>query len=608
MISLQGGIMEDIFYSKSQSIKQLFGSPDSLFQVPLYQRPYSWESEEVEQLWEDLYDAYENQEKNPNYFLGSIITIPKDNGYQDIVDGQQRLTTLMILFCVIRDFYPKINAHINVHEDSEVIQIKRIKSFICDADDRTRLKLLTHSTYRNDFEECILKEGVTNVAQRENSKPSIKNKFLEVSDIFKQKLQELQENGEEEVGNFLNYIGNYVKIIKIICKNQSFAVKLFQVLNNRGKDLKVSDLIKSTLISKLPDNKHEQFIADWNKVNNIIDNCERETDIDKMFTLYGYYNLASNPEKNTHEELEEFSKNKDSNEVISDFKSFCSLYKEHISNSNNKIINSLWNLKWKNHWRAILITALKSNFQNYKELSFELRRFYYLNWIAGKNVNTIKQTSFNIIKFIKQKKSYSFIKEELNKKLEADDIFQLALSNLKSNPVKPKPWMKPVLMMIEYNQTDGEEKGFISLDKKVHLEHILPVQYKKISDWDHIEESIADNYLNTIGNLTLLGGKKNIEASNLSFENKLKIYKGKGKQKGVTPFLITQKIPQDINEGVITKWNKEAIEKRWNWFLREIKNLLQIDVSSIFIDEKNKIEDIKRKTLIPLREKNYKKA
>ena len=73
--------MEDIFEPKSLNIKNLFGSPDSLFQVPLYQRPYSWESEEVEQLWEDLYEAYTNQEKNQNYFLGSIITIPKDNGY-----------------------------------------------------------------------------------------------------------------------------------------------------------------------------------------------------------------------------------------------------------------------------------------------------------------------------------------------------------------------------------------------------------------------------------------------------------------------------------------------------------------------------------------------
>ena len=590
--------MEDVFKPDSLSIKNLFGSPDSLFEVPMYQRPYSWESEEVEQLWNDLYEAYTEQEKNQNYFLGSIITIPKDRGYQDIVDGQQRLTTLMILFCVIRDLYPNINQNIDIKKNSKVIKIKRIKGFISDEDDRTRLKLLTHASHQNDFEECVLKEGATNATQPKNNKDSVKDKFIQVSDIFREKLSEI---GEEETGRLLNYIGNHVKMIKITCRERSFAVKLFQVLNNRGKDLEASDLIKSALISKLPDSKHKQFIADWDKVNNIIKNFECGTGIDDMFTLYVYYNLASNPKRNNYEEVENFSKNRDSNEVINDFKNFCFLYGEQISNSNNKIINSFWYLRWKYHWKAILVTALKSNFSEYKELTFELRRFYYLNWIAGKTVNTIKQTSFNLIKFVKEGQSLSFIREELNKKLEADNIFQLALSNLKSNSAKAS-WIKPVLMMIEYHQTDEEDKDFISLYRKVHLEHILPVQYKKISGWEHIEENTADNYLNSIGNLTLLGGSKNVEASNNSLKIKLNIYKGKGKhnksKKGVTSFLITQKIAQDVNAGNIEKWDKNAMENRWNWFLYELKDLLQIDISSILINEKNKIEDIKNKTLI----------
>ncbi len=587
--------MEDIFKPESLSIKNLFSSPDSLFEVPIYQRPYSWGEEEVEQLWDDLYTAWIEQEENQNYFLGSIITISKDNSYQDIVDGQQRLTTLMILFCVIRDIYPKINSKIDINKYPGVIRINRIKGFICDTDDRKRLKLFTHASHQNDFETCILKEGATNKTQQKNrDQGHVRDRFIQVSDFFREKLCEM---GEEETGKLLNYIGNHVKMIKITCKDRSFAIKLFQVLNDRGKNLEPSDLIKSALISRLPENKHKQFIADWDKANNIIESFDCDTNIDDMFTLYVYYNLASNPKRNNYEEVEGFSKNKDSNEVINDFKNFCSLYEKHISNSNNKIINSLWYLRWKYHWKAVMITALKHDFSEYKELLFELRRFYYLNWIAGKTVNTIKQASFNLIKFIKEGKPLSFIKEELNKKLEEDNIFQLILSNLKSNSAKPR-WIRPVLMMIEYNQTDNEDKDFIPLNSKIHLEHVLPIQYKKISGWEHIEEDTANNYLNSIGNLTLLGGSKNVSASNNPFKTKLNIYNGKGKynnsKKGVTRFMISQKIAQDVNEGNIEKWDKNAMEKRWNWFLNELKDLLQVDVSSILINDKNKIEDIKK--------------
>ena len=104
--------MMQTFDPQTLTIAQLFGNRDSLYRIPRYQRPYKWESEQVEQLWEDIYSAY--QDNIANYFLGSIITA-KDKNSIDVIDGQQRMTTLMILFCVIRDIYPGINS------DSETI-------------------------------------------------------------------------------------------------------------------------------------------------------------------------------------------------------------------------------------------------------------------------------------------------------------------------------------------------------------------------------------------------------------------------------------------------------------------------------------------------------
>ena len=102
-----------IFDPESKTIKEVFGDTKSFYLMPEYQRPYSWDDERVNQLWEDLKTAFDNYTESKalnevppideNYFLGSIILTPAQGGF-DVVDGQQRLTTLMILFCVVRVF------------------------------------------------------------------------------------------------------------------------------------------------------------------------------------------------------------------------------------------------------------------------------------------------------------------------------------------------------------------------------------------------------------------------------------------------------------------------------------------------------------------------
>ena len=104
-------INSDIFDASSKSLLSLFNSAEALFQVPVYQRPYRWTRTEVDELWNDIYEAFTNNKEDAkqdiNYFLGSIITVPdKKTGYKDIVDGQQRITTLMIMFNMIFKIFP----------------------------------------------------------------------------------------------------------------------------------------------------------------------------------------------------------------------------------------------------------------------------------------------------------------------------------------------------------------------------------------------------------------------------------------------------------------------------------------------------------------------
>lgn len=585
--------MEEPFKPLSLSIRELFGNADALYKIPQYQRPYKWEDEQVDKLWEDIFDAFENKEDN--YFLGSIITAkPRDNeksAYVDVVDGQQRLTTLMILFCVVRDLYPKLNAG-KTEENPFAVDIDTISSSISLFGKSKRLKLFTHRQHQSDFESIILNGVTTELKKpykylvRTDEEP--KYKFINTAVLFKIKLEEL---GKEQAEELINYIFNQVKIIRIDCKNREFAIKLFQVLNDRGMDLTAADLIKSYLLERLytkykedPDTskiKEEQFIADWREMEQTIKTCD--INLNELFIIYEYYILGQNPKKSLYDELQDAFSDSDPNEVIADIKRFANAYYTSIYEARDKVLYSFWYIRWNMYWKSILLTALHTGYSSFDQLTKELRRFYYLYWIAGKTLSQIKQTSFNLIKWVKEKRSIAEINKELNEKLAKDNIHTLAVYNLTSEQIANEAWCKPLLLMLEYNATDDSKLSFIDLDQDLHLEHILPVKYERFAEWKHISKDISAKWLNSAGNLTLLSGAKNIEASNNPFNIKMDVYKGKGKYENknekITAFLITQKIVSDFeSKKYKQQWNLDSMIDRWKWFFAEIGELLEIDV------------------------------
>jgi len=586
--------MEEPFKPLSLSILELFGNADALYKIPQYQRPYKWEDEQVDQLWDDVYEAFQNGEAN--YFLGSIITAkPRDDeksAYVDVVDGQQRLTTLMIVFCVVRDLWPNINAR-NSEQNPFAVDIDTIHASISLHGKSNRLKLYTHRQHQSDFEELILKGNTLELKKpykykiRSDEEP--KYKFINTACIFHEKLKELGEDGSEK---FINYLFNQVKIIRIDCKNREFAIKLFQVLNDRGMDLTAADLIKSFLLEKLYSNykddndaskmKEEQFISDWRDMEQNIKACD--ISLNDLFIIYEYHILGQNPKKSLYDELQNAFTDKDPNVVISDIKKFADTYFKEICEKEDKILFSFWYIRWNMYWKSILLTALHTKYSDYEKLKKQLRRFYYLYWIAGKTLSQIKQTSFNIIKWVKENKPISYIEDELNKKLKNDGIESIAIRNLTSENITTEPWIKPLLLMMEYNVTDNSKLAFVELNKNLHLEHVLPKKYKKFSEWGYITDDIATKWLNSAGNIALLSGAKNIEASNNPFNVKMEVYKGKGKYDAkndkITAFLITQSIVKDYEAGKYDgMWTLEAMADRWGWFFNEIEEILEIDVT-----------------------------
>lgn len=596
--------MEDIFKPSSLTIKQLFGNTDALYQIPRYQRAYSWGDNQLDKLWDDLIEAKEN---DPNYFLGSIITAkPEGNSsYLDVVDGQQRLTTLTIMLCVFRDLFPSINKEL-LDKDPFAIDHKVIESSIKFNDRFERLRLRTHSNHQSDFDAIILNANTTDwkkpFKKNLSKEDEPKFKFQNTAFFFREKLNDL---GEAAAGNLLNYIFNKVKIIRIDCQSVTFAIKLFQVLNDRGLDLSNSDLIKSFLIgriqklyekdSELKKQKEDQFMDDWKICESYANHTE--TSMNDLFVMYEYYLLGHNPKKSLYDELSNKLKDKDPNQTISKIREFISNYKTQLFDKEDKLIYSFWYLRWSMYWRAILLTALTEGYKEYDEFSKSLRRYYYLNWIAGFTLTKIKQISFNMITWLKEQKPLEEINEELEKNMRKNNTIQRAVDNLNGDIYFDK-WCKPLLFMIEYQQTDDSNPSFLpNWSKNIHAEHILPKAFGAKDEWkNYHEDEDVEGWLNSGGNLTLLSGSKNISASNEGFDIKINTYNGKGNYKddkdGITSFRITQKIVNDYNSGKFNKeWNWEAIHERWEWFCNQVEILLEIDLSEIKEVEKKPVEN-----------------
>lgn len=538
-------MLDTIFKPEAKNVRGTFDG-ENYYQVPDYQRPYSWGDEQIDQLWDDIFSAY--SEKQQSYFLGPVILTPSRGGYSEIIDGQQRLTTLTILFCVLRDLY--------YAKDNKVVN--RIQSL---EEGKFRLRMITQMNLQNHFEQIIL-NGVKFPAQKPTDTG---DKFLNAAWMFREKLKPLSK---AVVDGFLAFVLNSVVLITITCSSRSSAIQLFQVINTRGLDLSNADLIKSHLFGRLEgDLDKQKFVSTWTQIDEIASQMEYET-MEDLFTYYEYYLLAKIPKRSLYEEIEAQMKGVDSNKAIYDFKKFVEFY-HNVYDMQSKKVYSLWYLPNQVFWKSILATAKMVQYAEFEALVRLLRALYYTYWIAGFTSAKVRQLSFDIIGGLKNKKSIDDLRVLVKSKIAEDSARELVDRNIRGDAYDSK-WFKPTLLSIEYEQTDASKLAFIDITRSLQSDHILPKAWQSKPQWRVIwNDKDAIEWLNRPGNLALLSGKKNSGASNDPFDKKKHVYNGKGID-GKTAFLTSQPISAE------PQWSLAQVKQRQDWFQFELSKLLLV--------------------------------
>jgi len=590
--------MEDTFRPENQNISAIFNC-DQIYRIPNYQRQYSWTNEQLEVLWDDLYEEYKNQ-NNKCYFLGSIVVV-KTGDYLDIIDGQQRITTLMIMMDVLRKTFPEIN------KDSEKINfvdLKKIDDSILHSGRITKLQLQSDPNYDAIFNSKIIKrknyENLTPPTKKEMNTDNPEYKYLNTAYFFYEKFKELSLKDLEK---FVDYIFFKTNIIKIICTDESFAIKLFQVLNDRGQDLSNSDLVKAEIFGKYKtediDGKNS-FNVQWNNIIKMAN--DNDFRMDDFIVYYEYFKLRSNPKKQLLDEIKVIIKDREPSDVIEEMTDF-SKSLEKVLKSTDPVIYSLKYIPWKSYVMAALASAYYIDYPDMDSLLKTMQRFFYISFISGGTLNTIKQTSFKLIEDITNKDSIDKIEKDLNSLIHSKKMVKKVYEALNSEVYNEK-FLKPLLLSIDYKIRENKNTTFYKIDKELHMDHILPRAYRKEHDWDYIEnKEEADSYLNTLGNMALLHFSKNEECENYGFETKMRIYQGKNEdgsnKSGITSFETTRVIISDaekdaqrrmIESGSNKKeyiWNVENINKRKNYLMNLIEEMLDITEEDIdYIDDR----------------------
>ena len=567
-----------------KSIYALLSDRKADYIIPDYQRPYAWDEDSCQTLWDDIFsfaipdnDATKF-DRNDEYFLGSIVTFENDKKQQEVIDGQQRLTTFMLLLRAFYDRFTKMQ-----DQDSKDFS-ERIASCIWKTDemgkpDKDHLKIDSVVATDKDKEEflSILRTGIVT----DNQTSRYANNFR----FFLKKVDEFINSFPTFAKNLPARILNNCILMPIEAESQDTALRIFSTLNDRGLPLSDSDIFKAQFYQyykqKSEDDRNE-FIKDWKKLE---ETCEKifhpitGTPMDDLFTRYMYFIRAKrdNNKSSTTESLRRFYE-RDKYSVLKQDDTFENLkdlaqFWEDITDQNRgrfseevlkKLFilyyapNSMWNYFISVYYLANRTEDGKLDDEDFKMFLDRTIAFIWGYAIIHPGVNALRTPIFAEMLNIVNLNEVTFSDFKFDKEQTRSAILIYDFKN--GRPITKS--MLALRMML------NKEQSYPKLSQQFDIEHIYPRKRQEN------EKGLSNNrQIDLLGNKSLLEKRINIRASDYRFEDKIKYYQGfdnsRGQRIGGTENLELKNI-----SNVYKKFGEKEIVERTNLFIDDFMNLL----------------------------------
>jgi len=498
-------------HADPQTVRKVFTEK---YIVPDFQRPYSWTIDQCDKLWEDLIDFYNGKNsRDDRYFLGNLVIHPTSEAFS-IIDGQQRLTTLLLL---IKALHQKAGV---VKALEECIKLKN--PLTSELTNELRISSNVLAQDREQLNDLIFYNGVNTP---DNSK--LKTNLTILSDKLGEWWNSVG-NSTDKLNELILVLLDQIVLLPIHCSSEDDALIIFETINDRGMSLNDADIFKAKLHRNAGPEKDE-FIKTWNSL----------TGHEWFFRIYMHILRAQADDAGKEGALRAFFSQKDRlknwRPVMS---TICKVNEANNTWEASDEVEILWKIlqTYPNHYWNFPQFVFLNKYGRMNDGVFELPtefeeafamllretcKFFFIKGVVHNSVNAVKDTAFKVCAIIEKGDDAT---GEYQKSSEADlEEFFRRIENRQYGR-----YQNGLVLLSGYLNPDQDKALYRKILKgEYHIEHILP---KK---WNHYDKWTAESWeknLNTLGNLTPLEWKLNISARNEFFMKKKEYYKKSGIQ------------------------------------------------------------------------------
>lgn len=553
---------------RESTISSILNIKNRQYEIPRFQREYSWEKKHYKEFLEDMIsniNIKEDEIEVTQYFMGTMLFVgDKDKPSKEpvyVVDGQQRLTTVTILFSAIAQIFKKLGNSVLANSIFEYIMTKNV-----DGEGIRVLKTVSSYPYFSFYIQSLEKGDANQPISEEEIKIKETYDFF-VRNLREDNLRQLLKKTGKDFNKFshialLKAIRDQVlaaTVIEIITEDKKEANRLFEILNSKGKGLSNIDMIKNKIFEELNTVEPADFASEkWKNINNILSCCNEGIGFATFLRHYFSSKYKSVSKANLYDKFKELIKAPEYKDFLKDLEDNAIIYKKIVSPQrqdydNRKeyfwlvqtldVFNKVFNIV---NIRVPFLSLLEAKERDvistrvFKNIVLYIENFHFAyTAVLSKGTNRVENhySTFAIkLRKSKSKNETSKIVDELKRNLESlfptyNDFqtkFITLIFSKKDNPsnMKTKYAINRLNCYFEHSEL---------FDERGSVEHILPEN-----------EGLSLN----IGNLILLENNLNVEAGNGDYKSKKPIY-SKSKYKWVNDFLTNN-----------VDWMENSVNKR----------------------------------------------